>query len=105
MQVIVYSWDGKSYEGKILAYDCYYNLVAISFHSECPLLTATLAHVDDSMSVQFSTPSFELSPSHSRSCNLTPGYKLVAVGRYFYMPFDLMAAPGDYRLALHYHLK
>ncbi|XP_074323045.1 putative protease Do-like 14 [Apium graveolens] len=53
MTVIVYSWDGKSYEGKILAYDCYYNLVAISFHSESPLLTATLAYVHDSMSLQF----------------------------------------------------
>ncbi|KAK1362922.1 Trypsin-like peptidase domain protein [Heracleum sosnowskyi] len=94
LKVIVYSCDGKSYEGKIFAYDCYYNLVAISFHSESPLLTATLAHVDDSMSVQFSTPSSELLPSHSRSCNLTPGYKVVVVARYFYMPFDLMAAPG-----------
>ncbi|XP_074324798.1 putative protease Do-like 14 [Apium graveolens] len=96
LKVIVYSWDGKSYEGKLLAYNCYYNLVAISFHSESPLLTATLAHVDDSMSLQFSTSSSELLSSYSRSCNLTPGYKVVAMGRYFYMPFDLMAAPGAY---------
>ncbi|KAK1362920.1 hypothetical protein POM88_038481 [Heracleum sosnowskyi] len=57
LKVIVYSCDGKSYEGKIFAYDCYYNLVAIS-------------HVT------------------------YPGYKVVVVARYFYMPFDLMAAPG-----------
>lgn len=96
----MYSHEGSAYDGELVAYDYHYNLAAISFCSESPLSVARLVNVDDSLNVVSSLPFLELRP-HSRSYNLSPGDKLVAVGRYFCKPFELMAALGAYWLALH----
>ncbi|KAK1362934.1 Protease Do-like 14-like protein [Heracleum sosnowskyi] len=95
MKIRVYSRDGSSYDGELVAYDFHFNLAAISFYSESPLPVARLAVLDDCLNV--SLPSFELR-THSRSYNLSPGDDVVAVGRYFCKPFELMAAPGAYWL-------
>ncbi|PNX61694.1 serine protease htrA-like protein, partial [Trifolium pratense] len=62
------------------------------------LATATLRQVDDYINVNpAEEKSFHLRPPSSHF-NLVPGHAIVAVGRYFAKPFDLMAAPGEFML-------
>lgn len=97
LKVTVHTCHGNSYDGEVIAHDFYYNLAAIRFKSETPLAIATLAHVDDSVSIASMQPSFQLR-AHSRSSNLVPGDKVIALGRYFAKDFDIMVAPGEYCL-------
>lgn len=97
LKVTVYSQDGQSYKGEVVAVDCHYNLAAISFHSKGPLPTAKIGEVDDSLDVLLDTPSFELK-HHSTSYKLSAGAEVYAVARYFYKPFDPMIASGAYWL-------
>lgn len=91
----MYTCDGTGYKGEVISHDFHYNLAAIRFKSETPLATATLARVDDSVSIASIPQSFQLR-AHSRSSNLVPGDKVIALGRYFAKDFDIMAAYGEY---------
>lgn len=91
-------------DGEVCAYDFHYNLAVIRFSS---LLAFGPAKGDDSVDVHScrkrqrkSQPPFRLIP-HSKSCKLTPGDKVIVMGRYFAEPFELMAAPGEYWLVIY----
>lgn len=108
LQVFVKLSDGRSFDGKVCAYHFHYNLVVLSYKSDSPLQSATLRQLEDclhlnpSQLINSEEKSFQLCPHsnpmilHSRSMILSPGDDVVAVGRYFDTPFDLMAAPGEY---------
>ncbi|KAL1832756.1 hypothetical protein ACET3Z_002407 [Daucus carota] len=86
--------------GEVCAYDFHYNLAFIKFPFVPPFepaKTAKIALVGDSVDVHSSRPHFSLLP-HSGSYKLTPGDRVVAMGRYFTEPFEPMAAPGEYCL-------
>ncbi|KNA04372.1 hypothetical protein SOVF_200350 [Spinacia oleracea] len=110
LKVFVKLSDGRSFDGKVCAYHFHYNLVVLSYKSDSPLQSATLRQLEDclhlnpSQLINSEEKSFQLCPHsnpmilHSRSMILSPGDDVVAVGRYFDTPFDLMAAPGEYCL-------
>ncbi|GAU32968.1 hypothetical protein TSUD_358350 [Trifolium subterraneum] len=98
LKVMIYLCDGRSYEGEVCAYDFHYNIAWIRFQSDSSLATATLRQVDDYINVNpAEEKSLHLHP-HSSHFNIVPGHAIVAVGRYFAKPFDLMAAPGEFTL-------
>jgi len=81
-----------------MCYDFHFNIAWIQFQSDRSLPTAILRQVDDYINVNPAQEnSFPLRP-RSGHCNLVPGHPIVAVGRYFAKPFDLMAAPGQFTL-------
>lgn len=98
VQIVVYSSDDNSYQGEVIAYDYHYNICVIGFQSHTSLSVARVAHIDDSIDVKLNL----LSRQHSKSYNLVPGDGVIVVGRYFHEPYDLMAAPGPYRLVTSY---
>lgn len=111
LTVYMHSHNGRSFAGEVCAYDFHFNIAILSFRTGtyCEhYKPATLAHVDDSMDVFLSQPSlkphshvFPSQPSlkpHSESSKLTPGDRVIVVGRYFDPPFILMAAPGYHQL-------
>lgn len=100
--------DCESFDGLIMECDFHYNLAAIKIQSNTQLTTARLTYLNDFLAVdssqirtldpsQFHTPGHTL-PTHSDLYNILPGDSVIAVGRYFTKPYDLMAAPGVYRL-------
>ncbi|KAL2938914.1 putative protease Do-like 14 [Bienertia sinuspersici] len=103
LKVIVKLSNGRSSTGEICAYDFHYNFAVLNFKSDSPLQAATLRRLEDCLPLNpskfasFEEKSFQLRP-HSDLMNLCPGDEVVAVGRYFATPFDLMAAPGQYCL-------
>jgi S1-C subfamily serine protease len=98
LKVMIFLYDGRSYEGEVRAYDFHYNIAWIRFQSDSSLAAAALRQVDDYINVNpAEEKSFRLRP-HSSHFNLVPGHAIVAVGRYFAKPFDLMAAPGEFTL-------
>lgn len=94
LKITVYSSSGSSYQGEVVAYDYHYNICVIGFQSQTSLSAARVAHIDDSMVVDLSVPS----QPPSRSYKLVPGDGVIVVGRYFHKPYDLMAAPGPFKL-------
>lgn len=91
----MHTCHGNSYNGEVVAHDFHYNLAAIRFKSEMPLAAAILANVDDSISLASIPSSFQLR-AHSKSSNLVPGDKVIALGRYFAGDYDIMAAYGEF---------
>ncbi|KAL6584612.1 hypothetical protein OROMI_003901 [Orobanche minor] len=100
LKVIINLYDGGSYQGEVCAYDFHYNIAWIRFQSDRSLPTASLRKLDDYININpaLDDKSFYLRP-HSSHFSLVPGQAIVAVGRYFSKPFDLMAAPGEFTLA------
>lgn len=107
LQVDVHISDGKLFDGQVFAYDFHYNIAIIKIESDAPLPSASLRLLDDSISVDPSeipcpedveegSESFQLH-RHSNLFNLCPGDMVVAIGRYFDKPYELMAAPGKFR--------
>ncbi|KAH7852448.1 hypothetical protein Vadar_024907 [Vaccinium darrowii] len=103
IKVNVYLADGESFEGQVFACDFHYNIAAIKIKSEEALPTAILRNLDDSTSIDptgkdegLGSEYFQLRP-HSNLFNLCPGDDVVAIGRYFRKPYDLMVAPGKFR--------
>lgn len=98
LKVKIFLYDGQSYEGQVCAFDFHFNIAWIRFQSDRSLPTAIVRQVDDYINVN---PAKD-KPFHHRRCsshfNLVPGHPIVAVGRYFSKPFDLMAAPGQFTL-------
>ncbi|KAH7852718.1 hypothetical protein Vadar_028299 [Vaccinium darrowii] len=103
IKVNVYLSDGESFEGQVFACDFHYNIAAIKIKSDEALPMAILRNWDDSTSIDptgkdkgLGSEYFQLHP-HSNLFNLCPGDNVVAVGRYFRKPYDLMAASGKFR--------
>ncbi|KAK9733405.1 hypothetical protein RND81_04G066200 [Saponaria officinalis] len=102
LKVLVIVADGKSYGGEIVVHDFHYNILVLRFQSPLPLRAASLAHINDSLSLCVTEErSFELRP---HAVKLVPGDPVVAFGRYSTSPFDIMAAPGIFRLFFELHL-
>ncbi|KAG8612192.1 hypothetical protein MANES_S095408v8 [Manihot esculenta] len=105
VKVVAHLSNGHSFDCQILAFDFHYNIAALKIQSEsdAPLPTACLAHLDDSISVDPNQlyireeKPFQLRP-HSKSFNLIPGDTLIALGRYFIKPYDVMATTGEFSL-------
>ncbi|XP_047263454.1 putative protease Do-like 14 isoform X5 [Capsicum annuum] len=103
-KVIVHVSDGRSFDGQIEAYDLHYNIAAIKIQLDTPLPTASLAYLDDSITIDPShnvkEESFQLRP-HSSSFNIIPGDLVIALGRFIRHPYfqghSIMAAPGLFR--------
>lgn len=90
----MHSYDGRSFAGEVCAYDFHFNLAILSFRTGTTCYEpAKLAQVDDSMDISARQP---LLKPHSEASKLTPGDRVIVVGRYFDPPFILMAAPGYY---------
>ncbi|RHN56149.1 putative peptidase Do [Medicago truncatula] len=99
LKVKIFLYDGRSYEGQVRAYDFHFNIAWIQFQSDRSLPTAILRQVDDYINVNPAVAKlFRHHRRHSSRFNLVPGHPIVAVGRYFAKPFDLMAAPGQFTL-------
>ncbi|KAK1362910.1 Protease Do-like 14-like protein [Heracleum sosnowskyi] len=95
LKVYMYSFDNRSScAEEVCAYDFHLNLAVLRFRTTTCFEPATLAHVKDPKNV---TSRPFLRP-HLRSSSTTPGDQVVAIGRYFTWPFELMAAPGCYLL-------
>lgn len=101
MQVHAHLCGGYFYkDGEVRAYDFHYNLAVIRFSSPAFGPAKGTAHSVDVRSRRRSQPPFPLIPN-SRSCKLTPGDRVIVMGRYFAKPFDIMAAPGEYWLVIY----
>lgn len=102
LQIVVRLLDGRLCDGELCAHDFHYNIAAVRFTSDSLFSAAMLRHVDDGLNLNSSHPLFSEDKSfhlrrHSCSYTLYPGDAVIAVGRYFAKPFDLMAAAGEYR--------
>ncbi|KAF3667266.1 hypothetical protein FXO38_08688 [Capsicum annuum] len=105
-KVIVHVSDGRSFDGQIEAYDLHYNIAAIKIQLDTPLPTASLAYLDDSITIDPShnvkEESFQLRP-HSSSFNIIPGDLVIALGRFIRHPYfqghSIMAAPGLFSIS------
>ncbi|XP_050237530.1 putative protease Do-like 14 [Mercurialis annua] len=103
IKVLVYLKDGRSFHGEVLTFNPHYNIAAIRIQSNAHLPTASMRHLDDSITIDSSQlhfpeeKTFQLRP-HSNSYNLLPGDRLFAIGRYFVKPYDIMIAPGEFCL-------
>lgn len=95
LKVYMHSYDGRSScaEG-VCAYEFHLNLAVLRFRTTTCFEPAILAHVKDPKDV---TSRPFLRP-HSIPSSIIPGDQVVAVGRYFVWPFELMAGPGCYVL-------
>ncbi|GER48792.1 serine protease htrA-like protein [Striga asiatica] len=98
VNVVVHLSDGQEFDGQILGFDSHYNLAVIEIKSATPLTAACLRLVDDSISVDPSDCASDSCP-HSDSYNLTPGDCVIALGRFFRKPYELMAAPGEFSIS------
>ncbi|KAG9152736.1 hypothetical protein Leryth_018890 [Lithospermum erythrorhizon] len=96
LKVMIYMYDGGSYEGHVCAYDFHYNIAWIRFESDSSIPTARLRLVDDYINVNPDEEKSVYLRPHSTHFKLVPGGAIVGVGRYFCKPFDLMAAPGEF---------
>ncbi|XP_058198758.1 putative protease Do-like 14 [Rhododendron vialii] len=105
IKVNVHLRDGTLCEGQVLAYDWHYNIAWIKIKSDAPLATASLRLLDDTMCVdpsgmqdkELGSNSFLFHP-HSDFFKLCPGDLVVAVGRYFQPPNEIMTAPGRFSI-------
>ncbi|KAI8556130.1 hypothetical protein RHMOL_Rhmol05G0228000 [Rhododendron molle] len=103
IKVDVYLSDGTLLDGQVYACDFHYNLALVKIESDALLQPASLRNLDDSISIHpceiqsgTGSESFQLRP-HSDLFHLCPGDKVVALGRYFEEPHEIMAAPGKFR--------
>ncbi|XP_058216101.1 putative protease Do-like 14 isoform X2 [Rhododendron vialii] len=106
IKVDVYLSDGTLLDGQVYACDFHYNLALVKIESGALLQPANLRNLDDSISIHpceiqsgTSSESFQLHPN-SDLFHLCPGDKVVALGRYFEEPHEIMVAPGKFSLDL-----
>ncbi|GMP61549.1 hypothetical protein CsSME_00023970 [Camellia sinensis var. sinensis] len=99
IKIDVYISDGKLFEGRVFAYDFHFNIAFIKIESNATLPTASLRLLEDSISIDPNdipgSDSFQLRPLSNVS-KLCPGDIVVAVGRFFDAPYNLMAARGQF---------
>jgi len=100
----VYLSDGTLLDGQVYACDFHYNLALIKVESDAMVQPASLRNLDDSISIHpceiqngVGSKSFQLRP-HSDLFRLFPGDDVVALGRYFEEPHNIMVAPGKFSL-------
>lgn len=104
LQIEVRLSDGTLLNGQVDACDFHYNLALIKIQHEVMVQPASLRILDDSISTHpcgihdkgVGSESFQLRP-HSDLIRLCPGDVVVALGRYFEEPYEIMAAPGRFR--------
>ncbi|KAL7237194.1 hypothetical protein ACSBR1_020291 [Camellia fascicularis] len=95
IKIDVYISDGKLFEGRVFAYDFHFNIAFIKIESNATLPTASLRLLEDSISID---PNDIPGRPHSNVSKLCPGDIVVAVGRFFDAPYNLMAARGQFSL-------
>lgn len=100
---------GLQCDGDLIDWDLHYNIALVRIKSETRLKAAHLKALDDSMSLDLNALpcSFEetLKARISKEVfNIYPGDKVIAVGRYFKNCYEIMAAPGVFRLVQIMHL-
>ncbi|XP_074314881.1 uncharacterized protein LOC141651055 [Silene latifolia] len=88
LKIVIHANDENSYIGKIFCYDFHFNLVIIKFRSKCYFQSANLMMIDDHSGVE---KGFQLHRSPSKA---NSGDNVIVVGRYFYEPYNFMAASG-----------
>ncbi|XP_050203707.1 putative protease Do-like 14 isoform X2 [Mercurialis annua] len=94
--VVVHLSEHTSIDAKLIAWDYHYNLAALKILCDTPLEVASLALLDDSLTID---PSCLCTPfQHIESYNLIPGNAVIALARSSAKPFKLMAAPGEFSL-------
>jgi hypothetical protein len=99
-QILVRVADGRVFDGEICCHDFHYNLAVIQFISDSTVSSAPMKLVNDSLDLlyplQSHETSFGLQPL-TTYVSLVPGDAIVAMGRYFASPYEIMAAPGIFR--------
>lgn len=99
LKIVVHLSDGKAFEGQLAAHDFHYNIAAVKICTGASLPAAYLAHLDDSITVDLcERHTSNVLQRHSSSTDLVPGGKVIALGRWFSKPYDLMAAPGKFSM-------
>lgn len=103
LKIVVHLSGAQSFDGELIVCDFHYHLAAIKIQPYAQLTPASVAYVNDSLPMDPSQISYlvgwkstALRP-HSNSFILIPGDSVIAVGRYFEAPYQLMAAPGMFR--------
>ncbi|KAH7867240.1 hypothetical protein Vadar_030830 [Vaccinium darrowii] len=88
--------DGTLLNGQVHTSDFHYNLALIKIQSEVMVEPASLRLLDYSLSTN--PCGIQDKGVGSDVINLCPGDAVIALGRYFEEPFDIMAAPGKFSL-------
>ncbi|KAH9608516.1 hypothetical protein KSS87_023173 [Heliosperma pusillum] len=91
LKIKVYLSDGRLYEGQLSIYDFYYNIATIKIKSTSPLSSAHLRYIDDSVAINLKK---SVLVKHSSKFKLCPGERVVALGRDYEGPHEIMASPG-----------
>ncbi|GER50158.1 serine protease htrA-like protein [Striga asiatica] len=87
---------GSSCLGDVISVDWHFNISAIRIQSSAPLPTAKLRCLDDAIQTHdLSRPQVQ---QNSSLLKLLPGDDFIALGRHYSEPYDLMVAPGKFRL-------
>ncbi|PHT56373.1 hypothetical protein CQW23_04859 [Capsicum baccatum] len=70
----------------------------VKLQSDTPLPSASLAHISDSITIDpIHLRGTEEKCPRSNSVDLIPGDAVIALGRFYKKPFDIMAATGEFR--------
>lgn len=83
--------DGTSYKGRVLGSDPYYNLAALKIEPDALLPASLVRPVDDSLAAD---DDLQQRSSSSVYFNLTCGETLMAIGRHWKSPYNLMSSGG-----------
>lgn len=99
IEVDVYMFDGRLYKGCVFACDLYFNIASIKVNSDAPLPKADLINLDDSNTIDPSQIKTFRSRFHSTSFKISPDDTVVAMGRHYEQPYNLMGVRGKFSLA------
>lgn len=102
IKVEVCLYNGKVYDGEVFAFDLHFNIALIKVKSAATLSTATIVKLDDTISLDPSLLGKIQLHKPSESFNISPGDKVIAMGRFHEFPYKLMGASGDFSLACCY---
>lgn len=88
--------DGRLFDGQIFAYDFHYNLVIVKMKSDTMLPTAKVRVWEDSVDAGGSDSFYHLRPRLDLF-QIKRGDMVIALGRHFMKPYNLMSLPGTFR--------
>ncbi|KAH9619905.1 hypothetical protein KSS87_023809, partial [Heliosperma pusillum] len=97
LKIEVYLSDGRLYKGQLSIYDFYYNIATVKIKSTSPLSSARLRYIDDSVAINLEDLKKYVPVKHSTKFKLCPGERVVALGRDYEDPHEIMASPGVFR--------